>query len=95
MFIGQSVIKSEHVRKSKLGSEHTYYRNRTIVHFRCDNCDAEFSRERGSMDPKRLSNNYFHVCPECDIKKFAQRKGGERKKVWTLNASSNMPISKL
>lgn len=95
MFIKQSVIETSHVRRSKLGTEHTYTRRKTLVHFRCDNCNAEFSRERGSMDPKRLSNNYFHVCPECDSKKFAQRKGVERKKVWTLNASSDLPIGKL
>lgn len=95
MFIKQSVIETSHVRRSKLGTEHTYTRRKTLVHFRCDNCNTEFSRERGSMDPKRLSNNYFHVCPECDSKKFAQRKGVERKKVWTLNASSDLPIGKL
>jgi hypothetical protein len=95
MFMRQSIIKTEYTRRSKTGTEHTYYRTKTIVHLRCDNCDCEFTRERGSVDPKRLSNNYFHVCPDCDSKKFAQRKGVERKKVWTLNASSNLPIGKL
>lgn len=95
MFIKQSVVETSHVRKSKLGTEHTYTRKKTLVHFRCDNCNSEFSRERGSMDPKRLSNNYFHVCPNCDSKKFAQRKGIERKKIWALNASSDLPIGKL
>jgi hypothetical protein len=47
------------------------------------------------MDPKRLSNNYFHVCKNCDSKVFAQRKGIEKKKMWDLPASSNIPISKL
>jgi hypothetical protein len=47
------------------------------------------------MDPNRLSNNYFHVCKNCDSKKFAQRKGIERKQVWNLSASSNLPIGKL
>lgn len=61
---------------------------------RCDNCDAEFTRDRGNMDPKRLSNNYFHVCNNCDSKKFAQRKGVERKKVWNMTASSSLPINK-
>jgi Zn finger protein HypA/HybF involved in hydrogenase expression len=95
MFIKQSVVETSHMRKSKLGIEHHYCRRKTIVHFRCDNCLKEFSRDRGSMNPKRLSNNYFHVCPECDSKKFAQRKGVERKRVWTMNASSDLPISKL
>lgn len=95
MFIKQTVQETSHVRKSKLGTEHAYTRRKTYVHFRCDNCFKEFSRERGSMDPKRLSNNYFHVCADCDAKKFAQRKGVERKKVWDLSASSSLPISRL
>jgi DNA-directed RNA polymerase subunit RPC12/RpoP len=95
MFIKQSIVETSHVRKSKLGIEHTYTRKKTLVHFRCDNCSKEFYRERGSMDPKRLSNNYFHVCDYCNSKKFAQRKGVERKKVWNLSASSNLGIGKL
>jgi len=47
------------------------------------------------MDPKRLSNNYFHVCKNCDSKRFAQRKGIERKQVWNMSASSSKPIGKL
>lgn len=95
MFIRQTVEKSRHIRRSKLGLEHTYYREKTIVHFKCDNCGSDFSRDRGSMDPKRLSNNYFHVCKNCDSKIFAQKKGVERKQVWNLHASSDLPISKL
>jgi hypothetical protein len=95
MFIKQSIVETFHLRKSKTGTEHQYYRKKTLVHFLCDNCNTEFTRERGSMDPKRLSNNYFHVCSECNPKKFAQRKGVERKKVWRLDASSNLPISKI
>ena len=78
-----------------MGKEHAYKREQTHCVFRCDNCDAEFERTRGSMDPKRLSNNYFHVCKNCDSKVFAQRKGVERKQMWDLLASSNIPISKL
>ena len=95
MFIKQSITESSHVRRSKLGIEHAYIRRKTIVHFRCDNCNLDFTRDRGSMDPKRLSNNYFHVCSACDAKRFAQRKGVERKSVWAMSASSNLPIGKL
>jgi hypothetical protein len=95
MFIKQSIVETSHTRKSKLGADHLYTRKKTIVHFRCDNCDNEFTRFRGSMDPKRLSNNYFHVCSVCDAKRFAQRKGVERKSVWTMSASSNLPIGRL
>ena len=66
-----------------------------MVVLRCDCCDNEFTRERGQMDPKRLSNNYFHVCENCDAKVFAQKKGVDRRKVWQLKASSDIPINKL
>jgi len=95
MFIREYTLKKLYKRPSKLGKMHTYYRDVTMVMLRCDNCNSEFERSRGSMDPKRLSNNYFHVCSNCDAKVFAQKRGVERKKVWDLSASSDIPISKL
>jgi DNA-directed RNA polymerase subunit RPC12/RpoP len=95
MFTGTRIEKTQHTRKSKLGIEHEYVRERTYALFRCDNCDVEFSREKGSMDPKRLSNNYFHVCSNCDAKRFAQKRGIQKKQVWDLPASSDLDISKL
>jgi len=95
MFIREYTLKKMYERLSKLGKLHKYYRDVTMVVLRCDNCDSEFERSRGSMDPKRLNNNYFHVCNQCDAKKFAQKKGVERKQVWNMSASSDLPISKL
>ena len=95
MFVTQFKKQTRHVRKSKTGKEHTYTREVTYCVFRCDSCDVEFERARGRMDPKRLNNNYFHVCKTCDSKRFAQKKGVERKQVWNLHASSDIPISKL
>lgn len=95
MFIEEFKKQTRHVRKSKTGKEHAYKRELTICVFRCDNCDTEFERARGSMDPKRLNNNYFHVCKNCDSKVFAQKKGIEKKQIWNISASSNLPISKL
>jgi DNA-directed RNA polymerase subunit RPC12/RpoP len=95
MFIKEFTVDTWYTRKSKLGVEHSYKRSKTIVVFRCDECNEEFTRDRGSVDPKRLSNNYFHVCENCDAKRFAQRKGVERKQVWNLHASSDLPIGKL
>jgi len=46
------------------------------------------------MDHRRLSNNYFHVCALCDAKKFAQRKGVERKQIWDMPASTTLPVGK-
>jgi len=95
MFIRTTTEKTSHVRKSKQGVPHAYYRQRTIVHFLCDNCGKEFTRLKGSVDPKRLSNNYFHVCSDCDTKKFAQQKQVDKKKVWNLHASSGLPVGKM
>ena len=95
MFIKEFQEETRHIRKSKTGKEHAYTRNITHCVFRCDNCNIEFSRTRGSMDPKRLSNNYFHVCRSCDSKRFAQKKGVEKKQMWNLTASSDLPIGKL
>ena len=95
MFLKEFKKQTRHMRKSKTGKEHTYKREVTHCVFRCDSCDAEFTRPRGSMDPKRLSNNYFHVCSNCDAKVFAQKKGVEKKQVWNMTASSTTPIGKL
>ena len=95
MFIREFKKQTRHVRKSKTGMEHTYKREQTYCVFRCDNCDTEFTRARGSMDPKRLSNNYFHVCKNCDSKRFAQKMGITKKQIWDMPASSNLDISKL
>ena len=47
------------------------------------------------MDPKRLNNNYFHVCGNCDAKVFAQKKGVEKKQIWDMPASLDIPIGKI
>ena len=73
---------------------HEYYRRKTVAVFRCDNCDSEFTRDLKNMDHRRLSNNYFHVCSNCDAKKFAQRKGVERKQIWDMPASTELPVGK-
>ena len=95
MFLKQYSKKTKHKRNSKLGKQHTYYRYITIIVLRCDNCEVEFQRPKGSMDPKRVSNNYYHVCDSCDAKVFAQKKGVDRKKIWDMPASLDIPISKL
>ena len=95
MYIKQFQQQTRHKRTSKCGKMHEYTRQRTYVQLRCDSCDIEFVRPRGSMDPARLNNNYFHVCKDCDAKRFAQKKGIEKKQIWNISASSNLPISKL
>lgn len=95
MYIGTETYKTVHTRLSKLGKEHSYVRTKTLVCLRCDCCQAEFFREKGSMDPKRLSNNFYHVCANCDIKKFAQHKGVESRNPWDMPVSSLKPLGKL
>ena len=95
MFITTEIETTIHNRTSKLGVEHQYNRTRTLAVFRCDNCGEGFRRLKGSMDPKRLNNNYFHCCDNCDTKRFAQRKGVERRTIWDMPVSSTKDISRL
>jgi hypothetical protein len=94
MIIEINVIKTKYVRKSKTGIDHEYFRKKTVVTLRCDNCLELFERDKGSMDPKRLNNNYYHVCSTCDGHKFAQSKGVERRNIWNIPASSLARITK-
>lgn len=95
MLIGTSKQSQTYYRKSKKGTEHSYTRTKTFVNLACDNCQTEFVREQSKMDPKRLSNQYFHVCPNCDNKRFAQEKGLERRRLWSLTADKDLDISQL
>lgn len=94
MFIKKETERKKFTRTSKLGTEHSYFRDKTLAVLVCDNCDEIFKRELKKISSKRLSNNYFHCCSNCDAKKFAQRKGVERKKIWDMPASLDLPISK-
>lgn len=94
MFLRTIIDESKYVRRSKTGVEHEYSRKKTVVVFRCDNCNEEFKRDLKQVDHKRLSNNYFHCCSNCDVKRFAQRKGVEQKKIWDMPASSELPVGK-
>lgn len=95
MFLKEEIIITKHIRTSKLGSKHEYSRKSRICIFRCDNCGEVFERKREKMSPKRLSNNYFHCCNNCNAKKFAQHKGVDRRTIWDRPASSLDDISKL
>lgn len=95
MFLKEYTRQVEYIRASKLGKQHRYTRTVTYCLFRCDNCNLEFERKRSQMSPARISNNYFHVCNNCDAKRFAQKTGITRKQIWDMPASSNLDISKL
>jgi len=94
MFLRTKIIESRYERISKCGHSHTYKRKKTVAVFRCDNCDTLFEKSLKHIDRKRLNNNYFHCCSNCDSKRFAQRKGVEQKKIWDLLASTELPVGK-
>ena len=95
MFIKDEVIITEHVRASKKGKYHPYKRRKTVCRFVCDACEKEFMRDKGSVDPKRLTNHYHHVCSVCDPKRFAQKKGVEKRKKLNLPADGLITIDEL
>ena len=88
MYIGTEFVKTSHYRTNKQGNTHSYLRRKTVIIFRCDSCQGIFKRDKGKMDPKRLNNNFYHVCGDCDAKKFAQEKGVEARRVWDMPVSS-------
>ena len=92
MFIETKKITAQYSRKSKSGVTHIYSRIKTLAMFNCDNCNLPFNRELGKMDHRRLNNNYFHVCPNCNPKQFAQKQGVERRTLWNLPADSDIKI---
>ena len=94
MFIKTEIQQNQYVRLSKLGHEHEYVRTKTTVILRCDSCDSQFVRDLKHIDRKRLSNNYFHCCADCDAKRFAQRIGVEQKQIWDMPASTTLPVGR-
>jgi len=95
MFIKSEYIMTVHERTSKLGVIHNYNRRKTIITLMCDCCGELFQRERGKMDPNRINNHYYHVCGNCDAKRFAQEKGLEKQHIWDLPVSCMKTIDQL
>jgi hypothetical protein len=92
MFIEIHKVKLEYTRVSKNKKSHTYSRYKTLVVLKCDACNTLFEREQGLMDRKRISNDYQHVCPNCNPKQFAQKTGVENRKFWNTPAGSDTKI---
>jgi len=95
MYIGTEFRENHYVRTSKRGKTHTYSRKKAVIVFRCDCCQHVFSRDKGEMDPNRLNNSVYHVCGDCDAKRFAQQKGVERRHVWDMPVSSLKTLDQL
>jgi predicted RNA-binding Zn-ribbon protein involved in translation (DUF1610 family) len=94
MFVETKKITIQYTRTSKLGVEHSYIRNKTIVVFLCDNCGEQFERELGKMDHRRMDNNYFHVCSKCNPKQFAQSKSVEKRCFWNMPVDTDIDITR-
>jgi len=63
-----------------------------IYVFKCDCCDETFMRPKSKVDQSRATNDYKHVCNNCDSKKFAQQVGVQMRKVYNLDASSTKTL---
>lgn len=95
MIIETKSVTTEYTRTSKLKKSHTYTRTKTVAVIKCDSCQSLFERDAGTMDRRRLDNGYYHVCPDCNPKKFAQSKGVERRKFWDMPIDSDIDIAKI
>lgn len=95
MIIGTEYANTTYQRPSKCGLIHSYTRKKTIIIIRCDSCKQVFQRDKGSMNHKRLNNNFYHVCSDCDSKRFAQEKGVERRHIWDMPVSSLKQLGQL
>jgi len=92
MFIETKKVTTQYTRSSKLKKSHTYSRIQTLIVFRCDCCNSLFERALGKIDHRRLSNEYFHVCSNCNPKRFAQKKGVERRHIWNMPVDTDFKI---
>jgi len=95
MFLNTKTIFLPYTRVSKNGKSHTYNRRRTVGIFSCDVCRIQFERDLVHMDRRRFSNEYNHVCANCDQKRYAQNKGVERRRLWNLPVDTDIDITKI
>jgi hypothetical protein len=95
MLLETKKISVQYTRKSSLGVEHTYSRIRTLAVLKCNSCLSVFERELGKMDHRRIHEDFQHVCPNCNPKKFAQARGVENRRLWSLPVDSDVKINKL
>lgn len=95
MLIQVKKITTQYTRASKLENTHTYTRTKTVAVIQCDSCLQIFERDQGKMNRQRISKDYYHVCSNCNPKQFAQKRGVERRRIWSLSADSDIDISKI
>ena len=64
MFIKETKEKNAYTKKSKFGKLSEYTRTKTITHWKCDNCGAEFTKCRNG----KYSTDVKSYCRECITK---------------------------
>jgi len=95
MFIKTEKQKNQYTRLSKAGKQHSYTRIKTLAIFKCDNCNGVFQRDLKRINRKRLNNNYFHCCSNCNFKRFAQKTAADHRTIWDMPSDTDLDISKL
>lgn len=88
-------IQIEHVRNSKHGIGHKYYRARRMALLKCDCCGIQFERRVSDMDHRRLTTKHLHVCPSCDQKQFAQTKAVESRNFWNTTVDLDIDVDSI
>ena len=68
MYLYDSTVCSEHVR-NRNGKMFTVKSKKILLHFRCNNCDKEFTRPKNG----KPRNTTIHFCPECPNYSLAQK----------------------
>lgn len=61
MFLKESTETKTYTRKSKFGKLNKYERTKTLVHWKCDNCEKEFTKARNGIYDKS-SKSYCGSC---------------------------------
>jgi hypothetical protein len=65
MFIKEEVEERKVKENHRWGTPVLRTRRRTVYHLKCDECGNEFTRLKGEMSKRRLSDEYNHFCKEC------------------------------
>ena len=95
MFVKTKQVSTQYTRNRRLEKPLTYTRTKTVVVLACDQCRIVFERDLGKMDHRRLTDEYTHVCPNCDQKRFAQNKGVERRRLWNMSVDTDIDVTKI
>ena len=61
MYLYDSIKENEHQRKTRWGTLATFKTKKTIHHFRCDNCEKEFTKTKNG----KLRESKIHFCSIC------------------------------